>query len=462
MNVLHVESSLNWGGQEYRTLAEARWLNAHGHRSWIACNPASELYRRSEDVRLGVPLRASFDPRGTDALRRLCRRLSIDVVHVHSPKDAWICYPLHLLGVPVVRSRQITNPVKKKWSRSFVYRRGCAKIVATANCIRQDLIARNGVAPGRIAVVGEGVDLGQFHPAVSGRGFRREFSVAPDATLFGVVAMIRPEKGHAVFVEAARQMLKTHPAARFAIVGEGTGDRAAEAQLRARLRDEFGCDRTGPIFMTGYRTDTAAVMAGLDVLVVPSTAEAQSLVVPQAFASRRAVIASAVGGLPELVSDEDTGLLVPPGNPDVLAATMRRLADDPALRERLANKGYSHARAHLGFDHKMAQSLGIYEEVMPQNRASLRERDRIIDLNAALSRAGWGAKHWVALGASSLALLTLLLGKAGFGLLQPSPEVAAESVITRQLNATDTSRLLANVSTMLPADDWADLSENTN
>lgn len=362
MNILHVESSLNWGGQEHRTLAETRWLNSHGHRAWIACNPESELRRRAHDVSLEVSLRGSFAPRASLAIHQLCRRLSIDVVHVHSPKDAWICCPLHVAGVPVVRSRQITNPVKARWSRSIVYRRGCAKIIATADCIRRDLITRNRVHPDRIAVVGEGVDVREFHPDVDGTGFRAEFGVAPATFLFGVVAMIRPEKGHRIFVQAALDLLRTHPGARFAIVGEGTGSRDAEREVRDLLRAQFGDERSGPVFMTGFRTDTPAVMAALDALVVPSTAEAQSLVVPQAFATRRAVIASAVGGLPELIRDEDTGLLVEPGSGASLASAMRRLVGDGPLRERLARRGFEYACRHLSFDRKMEQSLAVYAE----------------------------------------------------------------------------------------------------
>src|SRR5205085_2316732 len=113
--------------------------------------------------------------------------------------------------------------------------------------------------------------------------------------------------------------------------------------------------------------------AALDVLVVPSTAEAQSLVVPQAFASGRAVIASDVGGLPELVRHECTGLLVPSGSAESLATLMRRLADEPRLRQRLAKEGYAHARRHLMFDNKMAECVAIYDEVSrPERRAAPR------------------------------------------------------------------------------------------
>lgn len=319
-------------------------------------------------------MRGSFDPAAAARLAALCRRNNIDVVHAHSPKDAWICSALHFAGQPVVRSRQITNPVKAKWSRSVIYRRGCARVIASAACIRRDLIARNGVAPGRIAIVGEGVDLAKFHPAVDGAPLRAEFGVGPEQVLFGLVAMFRPEKGHLVLIEAAREVLRSHPAARFALVGEGTGRREFETTVRDRLTELFGDARSGPIFMTGYRADAPNVMAALDVLVIPSLAEAQSLVTPQAFATRRAVIASDVGGLPELVRDGETGLLVPPGDPIALAGAIRRLGADPVLRARLAAAGHAFAVQDLSLNRKMEESLAIYAEVSAPRRMKPRAK----------------------------------------------------------------------------------------
>lgn len=383
MNILHVESSLNWGGQEQRTLLETQWLNENGHQAWIACNPDSELRRRGGSVCIPVAMRGSFHPTASAQLATLCRQRAIDVVHAHSPKDAWICSALHFAGQPVVRSRQITNPVKARWSRSIVYRRGCARVIASADCIRQDLIARNQVPPGRISVVGEGVDLAKFHPGVDGTALRAEFGITPDQVLFGLVAMIRPEKRHLVLIEAAREVLQSHPAARFALVGEGTGRREFETTVRHRLRELFGDERHGPVFMTGFRTDMPNVMAALDVLVIPSVAEAQSLVAPQAFATRRAVIASNIGGLPELVRDGESGLLVPPGDPVALAGAIERLCDDRALRSRLAASGHAFALENLALDRKMAESLAIYTEVSVPRRRKRRLRPTATENEAA-------------------------------------------------------------------------------
>lgn len=375
MNILHIESSKNWGGQEYRTVAEVRWLRGNGHRAWIVCSPDSELARRAPQLCEPVHLRRSLDPVALMRIRRLCRRRNIDVVHVHSPKDAWICAPLQLtIGPAVVRSRQITNPVKPQWSRSIVYRRGCAHVVAASESIRTSLVTHNRVAPDRISVIGEGVDLREFFPEVDGRGFRAEFSIRPDAVLFGMVAMIRGEKGHLDFIAAAAKVARRHPAARFAIVGEGTGDRSHEKLVRARAREWLP---HGPLCFTGYRADTPQVMAALDVLVVPSHAEAQSLVVPQAFATRRAVVATKVGGLPELVEHGKTGLLIPPADPSALADAMERLIKDVPLRRQLAAAGHDKARRELGFDGKMHTTLSLYRRVYHDRRRRARARWRL-------------------------------------------------------------------------------------
>lgn len=376
VKVLHVESGLNWGGQEERTVSELRWLNRNGHVAWLACNPSSAIRRRTDGNAVPVKMSRCVDPRATAAIRGFCKKHGVDIVHAHSPKDAWLCVPLHAMGIPVVRSRQITNPVSPKWSRSIVYRAGCRHLIATAECIRQDLIRRNRVEARRITVVGEGVDLGRFQPRIGRSSFKREFGISEETPLFGVLAMIRPEKGHRFFVEAAGIVLKTQPTARFVIVGEGTGTRETEHGIRRQIRSAFGSEHDGPLLMTGFRDDVERVIAGLDALVVPSTAEAQSLVIPQAFASGRPVIATSVGGIPELVRHEETGLLVPAGDSAALAAAMIRLIQQPALRIKLGNAGLEYARKYLNFEDRMAETLSVYREAISGKPRRTRQRAR--------------------------------------------------------------------------------------
>jgi glycosyltransferase involved in cell wall biosynthesis len=364
MNILHTECGLNWGGQEYRTLLEVEWLNAHGHQSWMACDPRGETFARAAKMgiaNVGISMRNSVDLGGILALIRFCRRYKIDVIHTHGPKDSWMCYFLYLLGWPVVRSRHISVPVKSDWRHTYIYRRGCSKVIATADMIKRTLVEQNHLPADRIVVVGEGIDLSLYRPENDGSAFRKEFGIPPDAPLFGIIAMLRGDKGHSFFLDAAFQVLRTHPEARFVVVGEGIGKKRIRYELTGRL-EQAGEKR---VVLTGYRKDIPEITAALDVLVVASTGvEGQTRVIPQAFATRRTAIGTTVGGITEIIRDGENGLLVPPLNGDALAAAMRRLIDDPALRSRLAETGYHDAQKNLSIDTMMEKTLAVYQEAM--------------------------------------------------------------------------------------------------
>lgn len=361
MRILHTECSLNWGGLEQRIVVETNWLNAHGHGAWIACDPRGELFRRGAEAGarvLAVSMRNNFDLGGWSELFDIIHTKQIDVINTHGSKDSWLCYPFHLTGIPIVRSRHLTLHVTPG-VRSFIYKQGCRRVIATADMIRQTLIETNGVDPAKIDVVGEFVDLEEFNPEVNGESFRTKFHIPASAPLVGIVAMIRGEKGHRIFLDAAFSVLRTRPDARFVIVGEGTGNRKLEAECRKRIAKAFGPD--SPIIMTGFQRNIPEVIAALDIVVVPSLAEAQSRIIPEAFATRRAVVGSRVGGIPELVQDGVTGLLSPPGDAEALAERILHLITDTNLRERLASGGHAVALRDLALGQKMKQTLACYE-----------------------------------------------------------------------------------------------------
>ena len=138
-----------------------------------------------------------------------------------------------------------------------------------------------------------------------------------------------------------------------------------EHECRKRLEKAFPNQPPGewPILMTGFRRDIPQAVAALDIVVVPSLAEAQSRIIPEAFAMRKAVIGSRVGGIPELIEDEVSGLLVPPKDGAALANAMRRLIDNRELRERLAAGGFRIATEQLALDQMMKKTVMIYESV---------------------------------------------------------------------------------------------------
>ncbi|MEI6073637.1 MAG: glycosyltransferase family 4 protein [Verrucomicrobiae bacterium] len=362
MNVLLTDSSPNWGGQQYRLLHEALWLDGHGHKVLVVCGRRSELAARLQTHAPNIPvekIRSWGGPLGLlEFLWKVCR-WKPDVIHTRSGQDAlWACL-LHFAGWTVVRSRHMTMPSQMPARQQFPYRSGCARVIASAGFIKRDLILRTGVPESRVDVADEGVDLKEFHPGVDGRGFRAEFSIPEDAPVFGLVAMVRSEKGHRHFVNAATKVLEKIPGARFVIAGDGSDEQVEK--LRRKIRKEFPHDPP-PVLFVGYRDDVPEIMAAIDVLVVPSLKEAQSIVIPQAFATGKPVIASDVGGIPELVKHGENGLLVQPGDERGLADAMARLAESPDLRRRLGAAGLELARRELAFDDKMNLLLVSYRK----------------------------------------------------------------------------------------------------
>jgi glycosyltransferase involved in cell wall biosynthesis len=168
-------------------------------------------------------------------------------------------------------------------------------------------------------------------------------------------------------VDAALRMLKTHPHARFAIVGEGVDDRAMERKCLQRLHQAFGVEadlRQTPIFMTGFLPDVRDAMAAADVIVVPSHAEAQSRVLPEAFAMGKCTLASHVGGVPEIVTHRKTGWLIPPRDSKALTAAMRLLADNAALRKDLSSGVRAHAESCFSIHVRMEETVKLYRSVI--------------------------------------------------------------------------------------------------
>jgi len=366
VNILYVESSRSWGGQEYRTCLEINWLNAHGHQAWLVCNPDSQVHSKASELATRVvtmPLRSRVDPLCTLRLWKFCRQNKIDLLKTYSSKDHWICLPLFVCGIPLSRARCITDPIGSA-SRAFVFKHGCSQIVADASVIKRQLVKQNGIDPAKIEVIGSAVDLVKFKPPRNRTKFRREIGVGDDISLIGNVGMIRPDKGQLQLVKAAPLVFEKHPGARFVIVGQGTGILKRGINVRNAIDQAGLADK---IIMTGYRWDTPNVYAACDMIVIASLhTEASPIVLREAFASGRPVIATKVGDIPEIVRHRENGLLIEPGDTQALAAAIMEFISDPELAARCALNGFSYATEHFSFDKMMEAKLRADFDVVPK------------------------------------------------------------------------------------------------
>ena len=354
--VVHTEASIGFGGQELRILAETRWLLQHGWDALIVAQPGSRLAREARDARLAVtelPMRRAIDVAAVRAMRRLLALRHARLVHTHSSIDSWIAgLAARTLGLPVVRSRHVSIAVPRR--RALVYRLA-HRILTSAERVKT-ILAEAGVDPAKLVAVPPGVDTARFHGDVSGERVRAELGLT--GPVAGLVANIRGSKGHDVFLDAACAVLAAIPSARFLIVGDGVGF----ADVRARVN---ALELQNAVIMTGFRRDVPEIMAALDVLVLPSVrSEAMSQVILQALAVGTPVVATAVGGSPEVIRHGETGVLVAPNDAGALAAAIIATFRDPAHARALARAGQAVVRTRLSIDAQMATTTGVYRELL--------------------------------------------------------------------------------------------------
>jgi glycosyltransferase involved in cell wall biosynthesis len=287
-------------------------------------------------------------------LWKFCGQNKIDLLKTYSSKDHWICLPLFLCGIPLSRARCITDPIGTR-SRAFVFKHGCSQIVADASVIKRELVEGHGINPAKIEVIGSAVDLEKFKPPRDRTKFRREIGIDDEIPLIGNVGMIRPDKGQLELVKSAPLILEKRPDARFVIVGQGTGILKRGINVRNAIDRAALADK---IIMAGYRWDTPDVYAACDMIVIASLrTEASPIVLREAFASGRPVIATKVGDIPEIVRHRENGLLIEPGNTQELASAILQFISDPELAAYCAANGLRYATENFSFDKMMEAKL---------------------------------------------------------------------------------------------------------
>ena len=324
--------------------------------------------------RLGLEVDVIDEADDEAAVRELAaylRREEIDLLHAHMYRAEVIGTRAAVAaGTPVVmatvHSSRVRSPedVVALAALTPAMDRLIVPSAAIEAKVRHE--GRGGTA---FTVIPNGVDLARFDLPLASCALRREFGIPGGAPLLGVIARLEPEKGHRYLVAAMPAILQVATDAWLVIVGEGSLDselRAQVAALPAPARDR--------VVFTGRREDVASITGELDIAVLPSLREAQGISILEAMAHRRPVVASAVGGIPEVLTDGLDGLLVPPADPAPLADACIRLACSPDLRTRLGEAGRTTVETRFSLDAMVRRIEAAYDEEL--NRAGIPRRTR--------------------------------------------------------------------------------------
>jgi len=320
---------------------------------------------------LGVPVthleaRNLRDVGAFGRLRRLVRDENIDLVHAHLTYAAtWGGLLARMTGVPCVATLH-TGPVENAaWSRDairerllgFVADRWCAAVVAVSEAARAQHAQRGRIPAGRMRVIHNGVDVEAFLGAARRNEVRRVLGLETGQPTLLAVSALRPGKGLEVVLRAMALIARDRPEARLLIAGEGT--------LRARLEQqaaELGI--AGSVRWLGLRRDIADLLSAADLFVLASRRDAFPTVLLEAMAAARPVVATRVGGIPEIVEHGETGLLVEAGDPEALAAAAGVLLDDPERAAAFGAAGRDRVRRHFSTARWTRHLVALYKDLL--------------------------------------------------------------------------------------------------
>jgi len=355
LKILHIDPEKNWGGGEVQVFGLLAYLTGQGHQNHLLTHPQGKLFEQSRKLPLksfSLVVRNELDIREVPKIRRLIRNEKYDIVHFHT-KRAHALAPWLPHGVTrpcYVVTRRMDYPQAKNWYTRYLYNRSVDAVIAISRPIA-DVLIRAGVKAEKIRVIHSGIDAARF----SGR--RPENTADGSPLMVGTVAHLEARKGQRYLLEAARLLKMQGCAFKLALAGDGSLRQALEQMARSLgLQEE--------VTFLGFISDVPNFLAGLDMFVLPSLYEGLGVAALEAMAAGKAVVASRVGGLAELVKDSETGFLVSPGDAQELAAAMAKLIGDKNLRAAFGEKGAARVREQFTIEQMAKKTEDCYYAIL--------------------------------------------------------------------------------------------------
>lgn len=314
-----------------------------GHRSVLVVRQDSELFQRASAnpnlVVYGLPKAGYFSPKVILKLKGLIKQFAPQALVIHWMKDLWIVVPA-LLGHSRIRlvgfGHMIVRIDKKDFLHRWLYGR-LDKLIALTPFQLKGFKDHLPVRDQQLVVAPHGADPDSYSSALRSEQVRsREFGLRQGELAIGVIGRLDPQKGQKEFVEAAVLLAREFAHVRFFLVGAETkGEEGFRQLLELLVCENQMQDR---IHFLGYRQNIPLLTANFDILVVPSYEETFGLVVLEAMSCGVAVVGTRAGGIPYIIDEGKTGLLIAPRDSNGLAESLRILVTDGSLRSRLGRQ----------------------------------------------------------------------------------------------------------------------------
>ena len=370
IHIMQVTFGMAIGGMERVIMELCRYVDPSKYRLSICCiSKRGPLADRMEAEGVQVVFcqnQSKFGKyfRGFE-LGRVFREQRVDLLHTHHMPafiDSTVGSLLARIPILINTDHCKQYPIELRWQ---VLEKGCSlvadSIVAVSEHTRDELIQYQRIAPAKLQVIRNGIDVTFTRPDPP-EEIRRELGLAPDDIVIGTAARLEPQKGLDLLIDSVPLLVKVLPKVRVVIVGGGS----LEAELRQRA-DALGLGNR--VIITGYRTDAVDVMRTFDCFVQTSIFEGMPMALLEAMALEKPIVASAVGGVPEVVEDGVTGTLLHDRAPEHLARAILDLLVDPAVGRRVGAAGRARYEQHFTARALVSQYERLYGHYLAQKRA---------------------------------------------------------------------------------------------
>lgn len=370
MKVLHAVIDGEIAGGQTVCLQIIEAFLRDGHQAVVISpseGPFTELLRKKEIPVFLIPVQNTYSFQRAFQLARLIKREKVDLIHSHGTVPLNIISRLaaKLSGVPCISHIHAenvfnANPLVRQcqifldnWTTQF-----CYKLIAVSNATKQSLV-KQGIHPDRIEVIVNSIDPNRIRCSQSREEIFRTFRIDSKKRLIGVIGRLSPTKGLEDFLKAMREITQQVPDVVGIIVGE---DLEQKGKYQRELQElSRSLNLNGAVMFTGFQQDPFSFLNAMEFFVFPSLREGMPLAILEAMCLKKAVVATHVGGIPEVVQKGETGVLIPPADSGALAQAVLKLLDDPERTKEMGEAGYKRVKEYFSESRMIDQIRELYQ-----------------------------------------------------------------------------------------------------
>lgn len=329
MRIVYIEKQKSFSGQVNRALSVALGCRQKGADTSFVCQPGSIISKKARDAGMDV---IELKMKGKDfyisifKLAAYLKKENVDIIHAQGARDHLMaCISAHLIGnIKVIRTKHNMIPLKSGFFSRIIYCFFTSRLIAVSHAVKNVMI-NDGISPDHIDLVYSGIDPEQSKPMKKSEKIKKEFLLDKDDIIVGTVCRLHKSKGIKTFLKAAQKVCSLNSTVKFMLAGKGA-EKWENTEICTDLKNR--------IIFTGFRTDIPEILSVMDIFVFPTLREAFGLSLVEAMSVEKAVIASDVGGIGEIIGrDKTCGILIPPENVEKMTDAILELANKPEKRK---------------------------------------------------------------------------------------------------------------------------------